>query len=258
MEFSQSYSAGESYWLARREEMCPPIAETAWLNSRLEDEQSKECLQAVLNARAKCDVRLLPDPVVHQQYLPNDVPICRDEVSFVDGGAYCGESLLNLQAGGMTFRNVMAFEPDLSNYSKLCSRMAEFSPTDSMPLVPCGLGEASQVVSFRQDGLASGLTVDDGDATALFVPLDAIYHRELTYIKLDVEGAEAAALKGARSLIATHRPAIEVSIYHRPEDLWMQPRLVDEMLPAAAFYLWAHGHNGFDLVLYAIPDPKCS
>jgi hypothetical protein len=45
-------------------------------------------------------------------------------------------------------------------------------------------------------------------------------------------------------------------VYHAPSDLWQLPRLVDQLLPGASLYLRSHAWNGFELVLYAVPEEK--
>jgi hypothetical protein len=74
-----------------------------------------------------------------------------------------------------------------------------------------------------------------------------------SYVKLDIEGAEADALQGMANTIRSARPALAVCVYHRPADLWELPYLVDGLMPECRLYLRAHAWNGFELVLYAIP-----
>jgi hypothetical protein len=73
------------------------------------------------------------------------------------------------------------------------------------------------------------------------------------YVKLDIEGAEAAALRGMTQLIDAARPKLAVCVYHRPLDITTLPRQVRACLPEAKLYLRQHAYNGFDTVLYAIP-----
>ena len=74
------------------------------------------------------------------------------------------------------------------------------------------------------------------------------------FIKLDVEGAEIAALRGGAELILRSRPILAVSLYHRPEDVWEIPELLMDMCTHYRFYLRQHLFNSFESVLYAIPD----
>ena len=58
--------------------------------------------------------------------------------------------------------------------------------------------------------------------TSIQVPvttIDAATDREVTFIKLEIEGSELQALNGARESIARNRPKMAISIYHKPEDL---------------------------------------
>jgi hypothetical protein len=73
------------------------------------------------------------------------------------------------------------------------------------------------------------------------------------FIKLDVEGGEADALRGAHRTLISHRPVLAISCYHKPEDLWALPDLIDSLVPDYRFYLRQHAFNSFDLVLYAMP-----
>jgi hypothetical protein len=74
-----------------------------------------------------------------------------------------------------------------------------------------------------------------------------------TDLKLDIEGAELDALRGARELISRSRPRLAVCVYHKPEHLWEIPLFLREMCPWCDFYLRSHGHYGFDTVMYAVP-----
>jgi len=49
------------------------------------------------------------------------------------------------------------------------------------------------------------------------------------YIKMDIEGAEQRALRGARETIRRFRPRLSLSAYHNPED----PRMIPELVRAA-------------------------
>jgi hypothetical protein len=109
-------------------------------------------------------------------------------------------------------------------------------------------------VRFRSQGLSSSSISPDGDAIIQILAFDECMPRfRPNYVKLDIEGAEASALKGMARTIQSSRPALAVCVYHKPADLWEIPMLIDELLPESNFYLRAHAWNGFDLVFYAVP-----
>lgn len=75
-----------------------------------------------------------------------------------------------------------------------------------------------------------------------------------SFIKMDIEGAEARALDGARRTIARHRPRLAISAYHQPGDLWNLLRQIRSWDLGYRFHLRGHSFNGFDTVLYALTD----
>ena len=73
-------------------------------------------------------------------------------------------------------------------------------------------------------------------------------------IKLDIEGAEPDALRGAHRNIVKYGPELAVSVYHAPHHIWQIPAQIRSMLPDHRLYLRSHWYNGFDTVVYAFPE----
>ena len=75
-------------------------------------------------------------------------------------------------------------------------------------------------------------------------------------IKLDIEGDEAAALIKATDTILRDTPALAVSLYHRSEDIFSLPLLVNDLCVGNyAYYLRrVPCYPAWDLMLYAIPE----
>jgi FkbM family methyltransferase len=69
-------------------------------------------------------------------------------------------------------------------------------------------------------------------------------------IKMDIEGAEVPALKGATRTIARHRPKLAISVYHRWDDLLTIPALIRAIHPGYKFYLDCTTGFGGEAVLY--------
>lgn len=66
-----------------------------------------------------------------------------------------------------------------------------------------------------------------------------------TFLKMDIEGAEYDALKGAERTIRKLHPKLAVCVYHGYDDLWRLPILIDNYNPDYKFYL---RHNGGNLI----------
>ncbi len=101
------------------------------------------------------------------------------------------------------------------------------------------MGEAEAGVTIQC------LAIDEAFAN---VPVD--------YVKLDIEGAEAAALEGMRATIAKYRPRLAISSYHRPGDIWDIPLLLRSLLPDAEIHMRQHYPNTYEIVTYAIPPGR--
>jgi FkbM family methyltransferase len=253
-ELRQTISVPDTYWLAEKEKMTPSRHDAEWLRCRLADDASRKTLEACLEARACADMTRFPQPSPENQYFPEDIPLPRRGVHYVDVGAYHGETVCALVAAGFELSEVTAFEPDHENFKCLVQAVGELPNAVRTYLYPCGLSDFQRFVQFDPRGVASSLCPNVGEETAMLVALDQIMPRaNPTYMKFDIEGGEAAALRGASGTIRRSRPALAIAVYHRPADLWQLPRLVDDLLPGCRFYFRLHGHHGFELMLYAVP-----
>jgi len=255
LEARQLMLAGDVYWLSSTAAMTPSVQDAAWLFDKLADEPSRQALIDAIALRRTWNPALLRDPAPSEQYLPSGIPMPRKRVRFLDGGAFDGDTLLQLVEQGIEFEAIAAFEPDLRNYAALRCRIASLELRKDVTVWPCGLDSTARQVLFQAQGLASSGISATGDVVIQTVAIDeALPGFRPTYVKLDIEGAEASALRGMTRAIAAARPALAVCVYHKPADLWELPRLIDHLLPDAKFFLRAHAYNGFDVVLYAVPQ----
>jgi Methyltransferase FkbM domain len=77
-----------------------------------------------------------------------------------------------------------------------------------------------------------------------------------TFVKMDIEGAESAALAGSHRVIREGRPLLAVAAYHKQADLWELPRQIHDMMADYRMFLRPHAGEGFDAVLYAVPPER--
>ncbi len=54
--------------------------------------------------------------------------------------------------------------------------------------------------------------------------MDDYITERVTFIKMDIEGSEANALRGAEKIIRTYKPKLAISVYHKKDDLWTIPK----------------------------------
>ena len=79
-------------------------------------------------------------------------------------------------------------------------------------------------------------------------------------MKLDVEGAEFDALKGAAGILNRGATVWAVCVYHKQGDMWQLPLPLHASVPAEhyRFFLRKHGGEIFDTVCYAVPSSRLS
>jgi hypothetical protein len=78
--------------------------------------------------------------------------------------------------------------------------------------------------------------------------------KKVTFIKMDIEGSELEALRGAKNVIMKNRPKLAICIYHKPEDIWEIPSIIMQYYPGYKFYLRHYSLTDSDTVLYALPQ----
>lgn len=84
---------------------------------------------------------------------------------------------------------------------------------------------------------------------------DSIDHvldgKKATFVKMDLEGGELEALKGAQDTILKWKPKLAISIYHKPEDIVEIPRYILELVPDYRLRIRHYTSDLWETVLYA-------
>ncbi|MBA2676482.1 FkbM family methyltransferase [Ramlibacter sp.] len=239
------------FWLAPRSvyQSCEPAL--ADLGRMFHDNASLALLRGVLGLRLGGDYAQAPLPDPHQ-YVPADLPRWPNPLRLIDCGAFTGDTIEAFEEAGYSIEQALCFEPDPANYQALAARLRARG-TRGMAL-PCAVSACAQTLRFSAEGAGSSHLQADGTTMVQALGLDEAFPAFApNLLKMDIEGAEPEALDGAMGMIARHRPGLAISVYHRPEHLWTIPLSLGRRLDGYEFFLRAHSHNSFDLVLYARP-----
>lgn len=241
------------YWLAPRAFYGPFLPEIERLSASLADETSRVWLKAVLAFRLTGDYARLPAATPRDQYSPDGLPRWPNPMRFIDCGAFNGDTIEQFaRRDGYRFEAIAAFEPDPANFAALARRAAAHGPAFCFP---CGVAASTSLVRFQSGQGMGSRSSPDGDSAIQCVAIDeALRNFGPTLIKMDIEGAELDALWGARGVIAASRPGLAISLYHQPAHLWQIPLLIAGWDLGYRLYVRVHSHNGFEVVLYAIPE----
>lgn len=228
-------------------------------HSLLSDQESRRVFEGKLSYYLSLDKACLDDiKATTPIYFDRTVYELGDEEIVVDGGAFVGDTLSAfLDHSSARFHSYVAFEPDPASFERL-ALVAAYDPS-RISAVQAGL--AARTTSARllsTQGADSRLLRGDevGGEDVPVVGLDEYFEGRPapTLIKMDIEGAEADALRGAAGLLATTSPKMAISAYHFPTDLWRIPLLLAELMPGSPLYLRHYTREVDDTVCYAIPN----
>ncbi len=195
--------------------------------------------------------------ISHPAYFPTDLFTLNKAETFVDCGAYDGDTYRDfVRISGNRFRRYIAIEPDAQNFDKLAIQTADAGEM-RVRLLKAGVAEQACVLRFSAEGSTESRESQTGNSEVNCLTLDEILHDETpSYIKMDIEGAELGALRGAREILTKHRPILAVSAYHRVEDLWSVPALINDLVMDYALFLRPEKKAGWDLICYAVPRER--
>ena len=219
-----------------------------WLYELLEDKLSKDVLACVLDMRFNNQLSPLLKHNVSNQYFDVVANFKNIDV-FVDCGGYHGETSEYFILKNPNYEKVCFFEPfpDAMSIAKneLIDRNVEF--------IQKGVYSSSgifKLTSGREDGNAISL---NGDISIETCTMDEEIKEQVDFIKLDIEGSELDALRGAENIIKKFQPIITVAIYHKQTHFWEIPQYIQSLIPECKIYM-RHNNDGiYETILHVIP-----
>lgn len=218
----------------------------------LEDDKSKNIFVDFINAKLSGDPTPLYPHADFNQYFCHPIKLTNQEY-FVDCGAFDGDTIAAfVKRTNASYKKILAFEPDSNNYTKLQNYIKQANITNVVP-VNKGAWSSKGSLSLESDGNMSSIGLDESSNKVEVDSIDNyVKEDEVTYIKMDIEGAELEALKGARKVIQKHRPKLAICAYHKPDDLITLPQYVKKISESYKIYLRHHQYMSWEMVMYAI------
>ncbi len=177
---------------------------------------------------------------IEQQYAcrSENGDICCEEGDYViDGGACWGDTALYFAAlageKGKVFsfeflpENIAIFQKNLSLNPNLAKNIHH---------LPYALwSKSGESFSFASNGPGTRLTSSAGQSECRVktMHIDGLVGsgmaKKIDFIKMDIEGAELQALKGAEKTIKKFKPKLAITVYHDFKDFWTIPQYIDSL-----------------------------
>lgn len=183
---------------------------------------------------------------------------------FIDAGCFDGDTSKEfINWCRASYKKIIAFEAVKANFDACQAALSKYK---NVNVINKGLydfnGEAE---IFIGDGQPSCNAVGNNENTAnswvnysgtqkiAVCRLDDELQGEApTFIKMDIEGSELAALHGAEQTIKKYKPKLAISVYHKPSDILDIPLLLLQLNPDYKLYLRHYSPFNAETDLYAI------
>lgn len=200
----------------------------------------------------------------NQYFIPEICECLGKNEVFLDCGSYIGETLESFKNYTKNkFLKAYEFELDKKNYKKLSENPVVDDARVS--LLNMGVGNKNEAIEYAQfdnRGGSCGFAFAGHDVkigahlekseikTVDTLINDGVIKEKITFVKMDIEGAEMQALEGMENMLRRDRPKLAICLYHRPQDMWEIPLYLYKIMPEYQFLIRHHDFEDNETVLY--------
>ena len=160
----------------------------------------------------------------------------RDNNHFIDCGAFHGENSINyVRWAGTNEAYGLAIEADESNYNICKEKMSEYA---NIKVINAAAYRKKGYVTLCEQGDSQSSISESGKVKVNAITIDDYsLNNDITMIKMDIEGSELDALKGAENTIKEQKPDLIISVYHKMEDIIELPKYILGLNSSYKMYL---------------------
>lgn len=179
----------------------------------------------------------------------------------ISGGIAEGNSTIRFLKSLPNLEKIYAFEP-LYQQFKRENNDKIIKESNKVEMIEKALFDKSVKTNILVNATSSRITTyldSESTKTVDTISIDEFVKErnipKVDFIKMDIEGAELNALKGAKETIINHRPYLAICIYHHYKDLFEIPFYLSEILTNYSMEVYHYSmRNNEESVLYALPN----
>lgn len=224
----------------------------------LEDDKSREIMIHYILGHYTGDQEFFLKDYTENQYFDKELITLSEKEVIIDGGAYIGDTLNEfITLVDNKYKHYYAFEPTKEIVEKLRKvKEVELNNDSRITVYNNLLSDTNKKMKFDivYENMASN-KISEADGVGEFieaVKIDEIINGEVTLIKMDIEGSELAALKGAEQTILRNKPKLAICIYHKYDDILKIPSYIMSLGLDYKYYIRHHAQNANEYVFYAL------
>lgn len=185
---------------------------------------------------------------IQEQYFEAFLALGDNEV-FVDGGGFDGTTTARFIQNVPNYEKIYFFEPQPEMLRLSENRLSVYP---NIMFFRQGLYKKNVFLKLDSTMGSSSRISETGDITIECVALDDVVSRKITFLKLDVEGAELEALEGAERTIIEYHPRIAVCTYHNQEHFWRIPEYVLSLNDDYSVFMRHYTEGILETVMYFV------
>lgn len=217
----------------------------------LADEKSKAVFEGTLNFLYSGKLSYLFDIDSEKDEVFENLLKLSDDESYLDLGAYRGDTVDEFLRFVSGYRKIIAVEPNVKNHAKMvehCAKLARFTAlnvgiSDSVGTMLVSKGGGRQSVLSQANGIEVAVTTVDEISSD---------YGQFSYIKADIEGMEHKMLSGAVVTLSS-KPKLNIAAYHTNSDFFTLINSIKKINPDYRIYLRKHPYIPcWDLNIYCI------
>lgn len=223
----------------------------AWVYQLLGDEKSQTIFERLVKFRFDHNISHLEGFSQREdvQYFEDFLNLRKNDELFIDVGGYDGYTTLEFIKICPKYASIHIFEPDKNNHASCLSALSGYQNINVHLL---GLSNQKQTLSFNMLGSSSSVS-EHGSAKINVDRLDDVLDIQPTFIKIDIEGGELAAIEGARNTIFRSHPKLAISVYHNPGDFWRIPELILDIRDDYNIFIRHYTESIYETVMFFLP-----
>ena len=177
-------------------------------------------------------------------YFDPDLMPCDENEVLVDLGAYNGDTVLEYMKVYGRYKKIYCYEITPATF-RLLRQVTQKFPQIECRMKGAGKERGQMFISANPASTSANVLTGQGNIPVEVVSIDEDIAEPITFIKMDIEGAEQSALLGCSRHIQREQPKLAISVYHNNEDIGKIPRMIDEICPGYRFWLRYHGGNRY-------------
>lgn len=194
------------------------------------------------------DIALYVDKVVTDHFGENEI--------FVDGGCFNFASSAAVLKHCPSLKKIYAFEPNVKQI-EVIKQNVNHAGFSNVSIINGALWSRNTELSFKVQDFACASHISSDESVTEKVAayaLDSVVAQsdKVTFIKLDIEGAELEALEGARMIITESKPTLAICVYHKKQDYIDIPIYIKSLVPEYKMYYRHYSSMNSETVLYCM------